>query len=84
VETVKYYYNETKKGVADMDAGVRNQFTGTITEIKQGDIMCEVVTRVGDNEITSVMTMDSLKEAGFKVGDTVTALVKAVNVVMIK
>jgi len=67
-----------------MDAGVRNQFTGTITEIKQGDIMCEVVTRVGDNEITSVMTMDSLKEAGFKVGDTVTALVKAVNVVMIK
>lgn|GEM_PF-124036 len=84
METVKYYYNETKKGVADMDAGVRNQFTGTITEIKQGDIMCEVVTRVGDNEITSVMTMDSLKEAGFKVGDTVTALVKAVNVVMIK
>lgn len=67
-----------------MHAGVRNQFTGTITEIKQGNIMCEVVARVGDNEITSVMTIDSLKEAGFKVGDTVTALVKAVNVVMVK
>ena len=67
-----------------MRAGVRNQFTGTIIEIKQGGIMSEFVARVGDSEVTSVMTMDSLKEAGFKVGDTVTALVKAVNVVMIK
>ncbi len=46
--------------------------------------MSEVITRVGDNEITSVMTTDSLREAGFQQGDTVMALIKAVNVVMVK
>jgi molybdate transport system regulatory protein len=67
-----------------MKAGVRNQLTGQIIEIKQGDVMSEVITRVGDNEITSVMTTDSLREAGFREGDTVTALIKAINVVMVK
>ncbi|WP_276624066.1 TOBE domain-containing protein [Syntrophomonas wolfei] len=67
-----------------MKAGVRNQLTGTVVEIKEGDIMSEVVIQVGDNQITSVMTTDSLKEAGFKVGNEATALIKAINVVMIK
>ncbi|MDD3880558.1 MAG: TOBE domain-containing protein [Syntrophomonas sp.] len=67
-----------------MKAGVRNQLTGTVVEIKEGDIMSEVVIQVGDNQITSVMTTDSLKEAGFKMGNEATALIKAINVVMIK
>ncbi|NLL86870.1 MAG: TOBE domain-containing protein [Syntrophomonadaceae bacterium] len=67
-----------------MQAGVRNQLTGTVVEIKEGDIMAEVIIQVGDNQITSVMTSDSLKEAGFKVGNEATALIKAINVVMIK
>lgn len=67
-----------------MKAGVRNSFTGTIMEIKRGDIMAEVAVKFGDYEITSVMTIDSLREAGFVTGDTVTALVKAVNVVLVK
>ncbi len=67
-----------------MKAGVRNQLTGTVVEIKKGDIMAEVIIQVGDNQITSVMTTDSLNEAGFKVGNEATALIKAINVVMIK
>jgi len=67
-----------------MDAGVRNQLTGEIVTIKQGDVMSEVVMRVGDSEITSVMTTDSLQKVGFKKGDTATALIKAINVVLIK
>jgi len=67
-----------------MQAGVRNKLTGKVIDIKQGDIMSEVIIQVGDNEITSVMTTDSLSEVGFKVGDTVTALIKAINVVMVK
>lgn len=34
--------------------------------------------------ITSVMTKDSFLDAGFKEGDHVEALVKAINVVMVK
>ena len=67
-----------------MHAGVRNQLSGRITEIKTGDIMSQVSMQVGDNEITSVMTTESLKEAGLKEGDTATALIKAIHVVMVK
>jgi molybdopterin-binding protein len=39
---------------------------------------------MGDVEITSVMTRESYEDAGFNEGDTVTALVKAINVVFVK
>lgn len=67
-----------------MEAGVRNSFLGQITEIKKGTLMAEVVMKAGDNEITSVMTIDSLEDVGFKEGQSVTALIKAVNVVLVK
>ncbi len=67
-----------------MDVGVRNQLTGTINKIKSGDVMSQVTLSVGDYEVTSVMTTDSLKEAGFKEGDTASALIKAINVVLVK
>ncbi|MGI6727913.1 MAG: TOBE domain-containing protein [Anaerovoracaceae bacterium] len=67
-----------------MNAGVKNKFIGKITEIKSDEIMSQVTVEVGDNTITSVMTTESLIDAGFKLGDTVTALTKAINVVLIK
>ncbi len=67
-----------------MKAGVRNQLTGRVTEIITGNVMSQVAVKVGDYEITSVMTKESLIDAGFKEGDTVTALIKAVNVVLVK
>jgi molybdate transport system regulatory protein len=67
-----------------LQAGVRNQLTGKVTEITTGNIMSQVAVKVGDYEITSVMTKESLIDAGFKEGDTVTALIKAVNVVLVK
>ncbi len=67
-----------------MHAGVRNQLSGRITEIKTGDIMSQVSMQVGDNEITSVMTTESLKDAVLKEGDSATALIKAIHVVMVK
>jgi len=74
----------SQKGVKRMEAGVRNQLTGRVVEIKESDLMSEVIIQVGDNQITSVMTTDSLKEAGFKMGDEATALIKAINVVLTK
>lgn len=67
-----------------MEAGVRNRLTGRISEIVAGDVMSQVTARMGESEVTSVMTTESLKEAGFKEGDNVTALIKAVNVVFVK
>ncbi|MGI6648414.1 MAG: TOBE domain-containing protein [Bacillota bacterium] len=39
---------------------------------------------MGDTEIASVMTRESLEEVGFVEGDQVTALIKAINVVFVK
>ncbi|HHV35714.1 MAG TPA: TOBE domain-containing protein [Syntrophomonadaceae bacterium] len=67
-----------------MQAGVRNQLSGKITGVKTGDVMSQVTMQVGDNEITSVMTTESLKDASLQEGDTATALIKAIHVVMVK
>lgn len=77
-------FNLLKKEEDTLEAGVRNKLKGKIVDIAAGDIMSQVAVQVGDSQITSVMTTDSLNDAGFKVGDNVTALTKAINVVLVK
>ena len=72
------------KGMIFMQAGVRNQFKGRVTEIVLDGVMAQVTVLAGEQEITSIMTKESLQQADFKVGDEATALIKAVNVVLIK
>ena len=72
-----------------MEAGVRNKLHGEIEDIKSDGIMAQVTMWVGgwwheNARLTSVMTRDSLEDAGFKKGDNIEALVKAINVVMVK
>jgi molybdopterin-binding protein len=68
-----------------MKYGARNQLIGKVTEIKKGQLMCEVkldLTQAGS--MASVMTLDSLDELGIKPGDSVKIIVKAVNVLVVK
>lgn len=66
-----------------MKYGARNQLVGEVTEIKKGTLMCQVTVRVpAESTITSVMTLDSLKELGIKKGSRVKAIAKAVNVLL--
>ena len=72
-----------------MEAGVRNNIIGEVENIKLDNVMAQVTMWVGgwmDDSIrlTSVMTRDSVEDAGFKKGDKVHALVKAINVVFVK
>jgi len=67
-----------------LEAGVRNKLRGRISEVKVDGVMAQVTMNTGDSEITSVMTRESVEEAGFTEGDTVTALIKAVNVVFVR
>jgi len=63
--------------------GARNEFVGEITEIKKGQLMCQVTLNVaGGAHVCSVMTLDSLNALGVKQGDKVKAIVKAVNVLL--
>lgn len=68
-----------------MKYGARNQFIGDVAFIKKDEVMSEVVLEVTkDVYVTSVMTTDSLTDLGIREGDCVKALVKAVNVVLVK
>ncbi len=68
-----------------MKYGARNQLQGKVTEIKEGSIMSEAVVELDSGAVmTSVMTMDSLKDLDLKKGDQVKLVVKAVNVLLVK
>jgi len=68
-----------------MKLGARNQLTGKVKDIKKGMLMCQVKIELDPKGVmSSVFTLDSLKQLGLKKGDTVQVIVKAVNVLLAK
>jgi molybdopterin-binding protein len=67
-----------------MPISARNQLTGRITEILMGEVMAHVSVRVGKNVIESVITRRSAEKLGLKKGDTVTAVIKSTEVMLMK
>ena len=65
-----------------MQISARNKLQGTVTSIKLGGVMAEVVIRVGKNEIVSVVTRTSAEELELKEGDEVTAIIKSTEVML--
>ena len=65
-----------------MKISARNQLRGTVEEIVRGVITAKVSVRVGENLIESVITLQSVDEMGVKKGDTVTALIKSTEVLL--
>ncbi len=60
----------------------RNQLPGTIEEIVLGTVTAKVTLRVGEHLLESVITRQSVEEMGVKVGDSVTALIKSTEVMI--
>ena len=60
----------------------RNHLRGTVEEIVLGTVTAKVSVRVGENLIESVITRQSVEEMGIKEGDTVTALIKSTEVMI--
>jgi molybdopterin-binding protein len=67
-----------------MTLSARNKLRGQIQEIILGDVMAHEVVKVGDNIIESVITRRSADELKLKKGDTVAAVVKATEVMILK
>ena len=65
-----------------MQISARNKLQGTVTSLKLGGVMAEVVVRVGEHEIVSVVTRTSAEELGLKEGDEVTAIIKSTEVML--
>ena len=67
-----------------MELSARNQLKSRIKEIRVNDISAEVILDVGGQVMVASITADSAKRLGLKVGDDVTAIVKASSVMLAK
>jgi molybdopterin-binding protein len=67
-----------------MTLSARNHLQGIVDEVQMGDVLAHVTIRVGDSIIESVITRRSAEELGLKKGDSVTAVVKATEVMIAK
>jgi molybdopterin-binding protein len=63
---------------------LRTFIRSLVEEVQLGDVMAHVVVRVGENLIESAITRRSADELNLKKGDTVTAVVKATEVMIQK
>ena len=60
----------------------RNQLVGKVVSLRVEGLLAQVVLRVGDTEITSIITADAARELALKKGDTAAALVKSTDVMI--
>jgi molybdopterin-binding protein len=67
-----------------MTLSARNHLKGKIEEIQLGDVLAHVTLRMSDGVIESVITRRSAEEMNLKKGDSVTAVVKATEVMIAK
>ena len=65
-----------------MRLSTRNRLPGTITEVVKGEAAAKVTLQVGDNHVVALITRESADELGLEVGQQVTALVKATDVMV--
>lgn len=62
----------------------RNQLVGRVVELKIEGLLAQVKLSIGNQIITSIITSESAREMGLKVGDTAAALIKSTEVMVIK
>lgn len=68
---------------SDPDFSARNQWAGTVTEVKTGEVVGEVIVDIGCGHIVSaVITTTSINNLGIKVGSKVSSVIKATEVMI--
>ncbi|MFF0855755.1 molybdopterin-binding protein [Streptomyces sp. NPDC003280] len=64
-----------------MTLSIRNQFPGTVTEVRPGEVMALVRVRLaGGQELTAAITLEAAEQLGLAPGSPVRALVKSTEV----
>jgi molybdopterin-binding protein len=62
----------------------RNQLIGRVTDIKVSGLMAQVSLSIGGQHVTSIITADAVREMRLKKGETVAALIKSTEVMILK
>src|SRR5215470_15814457 len=65
-----------------MAISARNRLRGRIARLSLDGLMAEVLIRIGDQELVSVITRSSAERLGLRVGDEVFAVIKSTEVML--
>jgi molybdopterin-binding protein len=60
----------------------RNQLAGTVTEIRRGEAIANVILDVAGQRLVASVTVEAVDELGLTEGSSVTAIVKASDVII--
>jgi molybdopterin-binding protein len=66
------------------NASGRNQLVGTIAEVKISGLLAQVKLKIGDQQITSIITADAAREMQLRKGQTAGALIKSTEVMIVR
>jgi molybdopterin-binding protein len=80
VELARFAVQVHRKQVAVHPGSTRNRFVGLVTEVRRGDVTCQVELQCGPFRVVSVVTTEAVDELGLAPGVTAVAAVKATNV----
>jgi molybdopterin-binding protein len=75
---------ETPKRQMMRNLSGRNQLVGRIVEIKIEGLLAQVKLSIGGQIINSIITAEAVREMQLKVGETVAALVKSTEVMVLR
>jgi len=71
------------KGENDLRLSAANQLKGKITAVKEGAINAEIDVRTaGGENLSAIVTNSSVKNLALAVGDEVTAIIKATQIIV--
>ncbi len=65
-----------------MKLSARNQLVATVTEIRRGEAIANVVLDVAGQRLVASITVEAVEELGLSQGRSVTAIVKASDVMI--
>ena len=65
-----------------MKLSARNQLAGTVTEIRRGEAIANVVLDVNGQRLVASITREAVDELGLAEGSQVTAVIKASDVIL--
>jgi molybdopterin-binding protein len=76
-------FSRQLKGETMMRLSARNQINGTVSEVKKGATTAHVKVDIGGGQVvTSSITNEAVDDLAIKVGDKVTVVIKASDVMI--